>query len=297
MHLALVVGALLHRVERVLLALEDPRRAGEDLLRLAHAGDLHDRALGREVALEPDDAAGRRDRRVDREDHPAVGLAADVVELLADAAAARGHAVAVEQAGAQQLLQHDRHAAGLVEILGDVLPAGLEVDEVGGVAEDVADVLEGELDPRLVRDRRQVQPAVGRAAGAGDDARGVLEALPRDDVAGADVLLEEPHHRDAARGRVLVAALVGRGRAGRVEEREPDRLGDAGHGVGGELAAAGAGGGAGDALEDLERGVAERAGLVPAHRLEHVLHRQVAVGEVLRHRAPAGTRPGRIEPP
>ena len=67
---ALVVGALLHRGEGVLLALEDPRRAGEDLLGLAHAGDLHDRALGREVALEPDDAAGRRDRRVDRDRSP-----------------------------------------------------------------------------------------------------------------------------------------------------------------------------------------------------------------------------------
>ena len=171
-----------------------------------------------------------------------------------------------------QLLHHHRHAAGLEEVLGHVLAAGLEVDEVGGVVEDVADVLEGEVDPGLVGDGRQVQAAVGRAAGAGDDAGGVLEALAGHDVAGADVLLEEAHHRDAAGGRVLVAALVGRRRAGGVEQREADRLGDAGHGVGGELAAAGAGRGAGDALEDVERGVAERAGLVLAHGLEHVLH-------------------------
>ena len=205
--LALLVGALLHRVEGVLLALEDAGGAGEDLLRLGHAGDLHDGALGGEVAHEADDAAGLRDRLVDRVDHPAVGFAADVVELLADGAPARGDAVAVEEAGAHELLEHHRHAAGLEEVLGDVFAARLEVDEIGGVVEDVADVLEGELDPGLVGDRRQVQPAVGRAAGAGDDAGGVLEALAGHHVAGADVLLEEVHHRDAAGGRRTASRL------------------------------------------------------------------------------------------
>ena len=195
---------------------------------------------GARLPDQPDDAAGRRDRRLDREDHLAVRLARDVVELLADGAAAGGDAVPWISPAFAQLLQHHRHAAGLEEVLGDVFAARLEVDEVGGVAEDVADVLQGELDPRLVGDGRQVQPAVGRAAGAGDDARGVLQALAGHDVAGADVLLQQPHHRDAARDRIGVAALVGRRRAGGVQQRQADRLGDAGHGVGGELPAAGA---------------------------------------------------------
>ena len=64
--LALLVGALLHRLEGVLLAFEDAGGAGEDLLLGGHAGDLHDGALGGEVAHQADDAAGLGDRRVDR---------------------------------------------------------------------------------------------------------------------------------------------------------------------------------------------------------------------------------------
>ena len=55
---AVLVLARLDRREGVFLAVEDARRAAE--LQLLQAGDLHDRALGRERALEADDAAGRR---------------------------------------------------------------------------------------------------------------------------------------------------------------------------------------------------------------------------------------------
>ena len=48
-----------------------------------------------------------------------------------------------------------------------------------------------------------------------------------------------------------VAHLVGRRRAAGIGQRQPDRLGDGGHGVGGELGAAGAGRRTGDLL-DLE---------------------------------------------
>ena len=129
------------------------------------------------------------------------------------AAAGGGHAILVDQARLAQLLHHHRHAAGLVEVLGDELPARLEVDEIGRVAEDVADVVEVEVDPRLVRDGRQVQAGIGRAAGAGDDARGVFQRSAGDDVTGADVLLDQAHHRLAATPR----------RTGRGSRRAPAR--------------------------------------------------------------------------
>ena len=47
---ALLVPAVLHRLETGLLAVEAAGRAAEGLLVRRHAGDLHDRPLGREVA-------------------------------------------------------------------------------------------------------------------------------------------------------------------------------------------------------------------------------------------------------
>src|SRR3984893_8671056 len=59
-HVAFAVVAARNGSEARLFAVEAARRAGE--LQVLHAGDLHDRALGREVALEPDDTAGGRER-------------------------------------------------------------------------------------------------------------------------------------------------------------------------------------------------------------------------------------------
>jgi hypothetical protein len=56
--LAFLVAAVLHGLEGVLLAFEDPRGAGEDLVLRRDARDLHDGPVGREVALQADDAAG-----------------------------------------------------------------------------------------------------------------------------------------------------------------------------------------------------------------------------------------------
>jgi hypothetical protein len=69
--------------------------------------------------------------------------------------------------------------------------------------------------------------------------RGVLQRLAGDDVARADASSISFHHLsrpDARRRR----GFVGRRRAAGIGQRQADRLGDAGHGVGGELAAAGA---------------------------------------------------------
>jgi len=47
----------------------------------------------------------------------------------------------------------------------------------------------------IVGDRRNVQAAIGRAAGCGDDHRGVLDRFARDDVARANVTSEQFHNR------------------------------------------------------------------------------------------------------
>ncbi len=160
-HLAFLVFTPFHSLERVLFTFEDPGRASEALLLGAHARDLHDCAFRGKVALEANHAAGGRDRRFDRIDDLAVGLAPDHVELLAHGSAAGRNAVLVDQPGLLQFLHDHRHTTGLVEVLGHIFTARLEVHEIGRVLENLANVEKVEVDPGLMGNRGQVQAGIG----------------------------------------------------------------------------------------------------------------------------------------
>ena len=108
-------------------------------------------------------------------------------EVLGDRPAGHGHAVAVQEAVVEQRLHQQRHAASLEHVLGDIAAARFQVGDIGCPLEDLGDVEQVELDAAFVGDRRQMQRRVGRAAGGGDDGRGILQRLAGDDVARADV--------------------------------------------------------------------------------------------------------------
>ncbi len=276
-HVAFLVGALGHRLEAGLLAVEAAGRPGEFLV--LQPRHLHDGAVRREVALQPDHAAGGGDRVVGRADHVLVRVPLHRGHVLGDGAAGHGEAVAVQEAVLQQRLHQQRDAAGLEHVLGDVAPAGLEVGDIGRAAEDLGDVEQVELDADLMRHGRQVQRRVGRAARGGDHGGGVLQRLQRDDVARADIAGDQLHDLLAGGGAELVADLVRRRRAGRIGQSEADRLGNGRHGVGGELRAAGAGRGARHLLDLVEVLVGHQPDRVLADRLEHVLHRDRLAAE------------------
>ena len=112
--------AVLDGVHRGALAVEDPRRALEDVA--VEAGRLHDRALGRQRAVEDRDAAGAVDRLAQRAEDLAVEVRRrDVGEVLGHRLAGDGEAVAVQQAGVEQRPHDDRHAADAVDVGHDVL--------------------------------------------------------------------------------------------------------------------------------------------------------------------------------
>ena len=76
-----------------------------------------------------------------------------------------------------------RDAADAMQVDGEEASARLQVGDQRRAREHRGDVVEREADAGLVRDRRQVQAGVGRAAGGGDRGAGVLERLARHQVA------------------------------------------------------------------------------------------------------------------
>ena len=77
----------------------------------------------------------------------------------------------------EQRLDQHRHAADLIHVLGDVAFARLQIGDIGRLAEDVADVMQIELDARLMGDGRQMQAAIGRAARRRDHHGRILQRL------------------------------------------------------------------------------------------------------------------------
>ena len=93
-------------------------------------------------------------------DDLAVRFALDKIDLLADRSSGRDDAVLMDEADLAKLFEHDRHAAGLVKILGDVFAAGPQADEIWRVPKNVAHVEQVEIDPRLVGDGGKVESGV-----------------------------------------------------------------------------------------------------------------------------------------
>ena len=172
----------------------------------------------------------------------------------------------------EQRLHQQRNAASFEHIFGDIAAARFQIRDIRCLFEDFGDVEQIELQAAFIGDRRQVQGGVGRAAGGGDDRRGVFQRLAGDDVARANVLGDQIHDHLAGQHAELVADLVRRRGAGRIGQREADRFGNRRHGVGGELRAASAGRRTGVLLERLEVGVLHCADRVLADRLVDVLN-------------------------
>src|SRR6516162_3196892 len=190
---AFLVAALVDRLEGVLLAVKAQCRTAEAQIR--HTGDFDDRPLRREVAREHPQPAGRRQRRQGRPYHVLPWAHDDIAQILGDGLAGDGHAIAMQIAAVEQCLHQHRHAANVVQVLHYIAAAGLQIANIRRALADLAESVQVEIDARLVGDRRDVQPAIGRAAGSGDDGRGVLNRLAGDDVAGADVLPQQFHDR------------------------------------------------------------------------------------------------------
>jgi len=128
------------------------------------------------------------------------------MQVLGDTLAGDGERVAVQQAGAEQGLHHDRNAANGVDVGHDVTAERLHVGQVRNRVADAIEVVQAELNVRLVRDREQVQYRVGGAAECHDHSDRVLEGLFGHDRARGDPRVDEVHGSLAGALGVVVAA-------------------------------------------------------------------------------------------
>src|SRR5438093_12747687 len=110
---------------RVLLTLEDAR--GAAVGRALVPGHLHHAALGREVALQDDEAAGRLERPLERGDDLLPGRLDRARRLLRQGAAARRERAAVDEPGRDQPLRHHAGATRAAQVDGGEAPPGLQV--------------------------------------------------------------------------------------------------------------------------------------------------------------------------
>ena len=170
-----------------------------------------------------------------------------------------------------------------------------QVGEDGRAGADGREVVEGQLDAALPRDRQEMQEAVRRAA-AGDDARHrVLQRAPVEEAARRDAALRQRHgQRAGARGGGVLLLLVGGGDEAVPDEAETEHVDGDGHGVRGEVARAVAGAGTRRALDRVEVRARHAAAAVGADRLPHVLDRDLAAPPAARRASGRRTarRPG-----
>ena len=132
------------------------------------------------------------------------GVVGDVFQVLGHGLAGDRHAVAVQHAVREQHLHHLRNAAGLVQVDRDVAcPEGLRSHSTGILQAHALEIVERPRHAGRVCDGEPVQHAVGGAAGGHDHRDGVLDRLPRDDVAWAS----GPSSPPSTSTRMLSAAL------------------------------------------------------------------------------------------
>ena len=89
----------------------------------------------------------------------------------------------------EQRLHQKRYAASFEHVLGDITAARFQIRDIRCLFEDFGDVEQVEFDAAFMRDRRQMQRRIGRAAGGRDHGRGIFQRLAGDDVARPDVEL------------------------------------------------------------------------------------------------------------
>ncbi len=209
------------------------------------ARHFHNRAFRSKITFEAHNATCFRDGGFNRIDHPPIGFPFDQIQLFTHGTPSGGHTIFVHQTRFAQFFHYNRNTTNLIEVFSDVLPTGLQIDKVRCIAENIADIIKIKFQARLMSNRRQVQASISRSARTSYNPRRVLQRFQCHDIAGANVLIKQVHHRFTGGNCILVARFIRRGSPCRIWQSQANRLRNAGHCIGRKLPAASARRGAG----------------------------------------------------
>jgi hypothetical protein len=286
---------LLHGLEARLFRLEHARGAAVEQPLVS--GELDDRTLRGEVPVQDREPARRLERRLDRHHDLLARPFPDGGRDLPQRAAVDVRRTRMDELPLGELARDEGDAAGLVHVGGHEATARLQARDDRRPRGDSVEVGEREREVELARDREQVEDAVRRAACRRDGGDRVLERLARDHLRRPDVAAQEIHGQSPSPLSRVTLRGVERRNAVQPRRADPQELERRRHRVRRELASAGSGAGARDALELVEIVAAHPPDGVGADRLEDVLDRHVASAEAAgRDRAVVEDESRQVEP-
>ncbi len=220
-------------VDRLLqLAVAVEHQRGASMLAQARlaGGRLDDGAVRRQVAAQDRERALRIDGLIARSDHVVIA-AGGAGQVVAQAAAVDGQAI--ERQLVRQPGQHGAQAAGIIEVLHQILAARRpDVGEHRDLAADPVEIVQAELVAGTARLGDQMHDRVGRTAQRHDRTDRVLEGRPGLDLADREILPD--HLDDSAAGLRRHPGVVGIGRRNRgsAGQGQAQGFGRRGHGAG-----------------------------------------------------------------
>ena len=179
------------------------------------------------------------------------------------------HAVAVEETRIEKHFHEGEGSTDLDELHHDIRSARLEVGDDGDLFPDPGEVIDGELHPGRIGNRKKVKNGIGRATESSHDGDRVLEGFLRHDVSRTDVFVDEIHHGGSGVEAVHHLFIADGCLGGAVGKAHPECFDRTGHGVGGVHAPArswSGNRGFGHAIEFL---VVDFAGAVFSHGFEN----------------------------
>ena len=127
--------------------------------------DLQDAAFGGQVAFEDHIAASGFERILEIPDDYLARRLGRLRGFLGDGPARNGDRVLVEHTALQHALGHEPVAARGEQVVGDELPARLQVGEQRRLLADPVEILDLQVHARFLCDGQQVQHAVGGTPG------------------------------------------------------------------------------------------------------------------------------------
>ena len=188
-----------------------------------HAG-FHDRRI-EQVARQHDESGMADQRLVERTDHCFV-LDRYAPAILSDRATIGRQRAFIDQPNADQLVDHRRHSAGMVEIFAEIFARWHHVDQQRHFVAKILPVAQIERNTHMPGDRHQVNRRIGRSPDRRIHADRVEEGCTRHDVGRFAIGMDHLDDLFAGAPRAFLPVAVRRRDGGRSGQAHAEHLGE-----------------------------------------------------------------------